>query len=258
MAAIGLALAASLWLFPQYVTGRGAGLSEVQRLTLANDARMPALVAVAVGAGVAGLWFSVRQQQRARTVDRGERFNRAVTQLTDPAASTRVGAVYALERLSHERGQDTQPVAEVLAAFVQEARPLEVTGHFTAISSDVAAALQVLARVAGHRRRPVDLTAARLPGGQFKGIDLSGANLALVDLSGADLSLANLANCNLSHADLRGADLSWANLLGADLTGADTRDCDMRQVSLTSRQRAQLLEVPAETVRPPGRRQAAR
>lgn len=193
-----------------------------------------------------------------------DRYTTAVDQISTSGADhleTRLGGIYALERLAADSPRDQPTVVEVLSAFVRSSASLPAGGRQTCppAALDVQAALTVLGR-----RDPthdanarvdltnsclvgVRLTGANLAGANLYGDNLSGATLDNANLTGAALDNANLTNAslfntslvrtvlnggNLSEADLDSADLSDALLYGADLSGADLKDADLSGAAL--------------------------
>lgn len=176
-----------------------------------------------------------------------DRYTTAIDQIGTQGVDhleTRLGGIYALERLARDSPRDQSTIVEVLTAFVRGGVPrvatladgsadLRTCSSGPDLSLDIQAALTVLGRrdIKHDNGAQIDLNHACLPYA-----DLTGANLANTNLAWADLAGANLGGAHLSHASLAGADLSGANLSrsyyisahrsglylgGADLTGAD-------------------------------------
>jgi len=152
-----------------------------------------------------------------------DRYSKAVEQIGTQGPDhleTRLGGIYALERLSKDSPRDQPTIIEVLSAFVRSnaARPAANSNVSCPAHPglDVQAALTVLGRrnFAKDQDTRIDLASSCL----------SGANLSDADLFWANLSDATLADANLTGANLTGVDfarvhLSRANLTGANLTG---------------------------------------
>lgn len=173
------------------------------------------------------------------------RYESAVTQLGDvDNLGTRLGGVFALERLAVEARERREPwtgegpeptdlrhtVERVLAAFARHQSsdpppPDSDPDTVPTVAPDVAAILAVLGRF-GYPPT-YDLHGVRAPR-----VDLRWAVLRWADLRGADLRHADLEGIVLAHADLRGADLAHADLEGADLTDADLRGTTLRECYL--------------------------
>ena len=221
------------------------------------------LLAAAFGAGVLAAWRSVINQKQANTAEQGQitdRYSKAVEMLSDEKARTRVGAVYALDRIAQDSVvRDHIPVMEVLGEFLRNP-PYNTETNERAITlldqpktaesakgastdaepapiqcPDVHAALDAIgarnqAQIAHEKRIGFTLSLERA---KIRNLDLERANLADLNLSRADLSdarllFANLNGANLNGASLLGADLSGANLNGADLSGADLSGANLR------------------------------
>jgi uncharacterized protein YjbI with pentapeptide repeats len=189
--------------------------------------------------------------RQARTAEQGhitDRFTKAVEQLGSEKMAVRLGAIYALERISKDSRRDHWTIMETLTAYVRERAPWpsrqalanpfvelqgssagETAGKNTPAdkpkneaepeSSQVRPAtdIQAIFTVLGRRdakARKQDEAAKRYL--NLTRTDLRGAKL----LPGARLKGADLRGAHLEGADLRGAHLKDANLLNAHLQGA--------------------------------------
>jgi uncharacterized protein YjbI with pentapeptide repeats len=188
-----------------------------------------------------------------------DRYTKAIDQLGtgtqgDAHLQTRLGGIYALERLAHDSPRDQPAIIEILSAFIRSALPT-ATGRSHGLTScpndpgtiglaaDVLAALFVLGRRDHtHDNHTItDLRAVCLTGVYLSAVHLDGANLSGADLSGAGLTIAQLAGAylikaNLSSARLTGADLTVAQLEGANLTDAQLDGADLKNAQLSGAQ----------------------
>lgn len=235
-----------------------------QRVDAVNGAR------TAVFAALAGLiaifsalvaWRSYRLSQRAQITDR---LIRALELVGHDSGGTRIGGIYALERLAREAPGEHVAIFETLAAMVRtQSHALDAAGEpdlshrdpHARVAADIQVALTVIGRrAAGNDNGSIDLTRADLRRADLRSVNLSTARLASADLFGADLQDALLANADLAGADLRianlrradvrhaglreadlgAADLQGAQLEGADLTDASLKDCDLIGVDLSA------------------------
>jgi hypothetical protein len=197
-----------------------------------------------------------------------ETFSKAVEQLGSDKLEVRVGAIFALERISKESPDDYWTVMEVLAAFVrdrmsytkitdrlrkrayflwlQAGRPEgcdrefwneaeEVEGlEFT--PTDIAAILTVIKqRSVENRQREkdrewfFDLNGSYLRApADLAGAHLEGAHLIGAHLEGALLMGVHFNEASLIDAQLEGAWLQLAHLKGADLRDAHLDGADLR------------------------------
>jgi hypothetical protein len=102
-----------------------------------------------------------RAEQERRLTQEGQitdRFTRAIDQLgaTDVEGhrilELRMGAIYALERISRESPKDYGPITEILTAYVREYAPLPPHGDWTPEGPKVPAAdIQAILTVLGRR-----------------------------------------------------------------------------------------------------------
>ncbi|MCC6007912.1 MAG: pentapeptide repeat-containing protein [Rhodobacteraceae bacterium] len=168
-----------------------------------------------------------------------------------PDIEARIGALYALERISRASPADHIPVMETIAAYVRENAGLRHPGETRGpgeVRADIQTALQVLgrrppeARAAEAAARPpfrLDLRGVDLAGADLVGLALGPARMGRADLSGAWLDGADLSGADLEAAVLSGAWLEGARLIGAQLRDADLSDAwmvraDLRDACLAS------------------------
>jgi hypothetical protein len=209
--------------------------------------------------------FAQTEADRQRRIV--ETFSKAVEQLGSDKLEVRVGAIFALERLSKESPDDHWTVMEVLTAFVRErmryttimarlserayflwlqaGRPEGRSEEFwreavrveglEQTRTDIAAVLTVIGRRSDeNERREVDegwcfdLSGTFMARGDFYGFPLKWANLSHTHLEGANLAYADLEGADLWDAHLEGAALQVAHLEGADLRGAHLEGADLR------------------------------
>lgn len=169
------------------------------------------------------------------------RYTTAIEQLDATGVSTRLGAIYALGRISRESPDDSQMIINVLCAWLQAplrevAEPVDTANtesiHVDSFpmsgfnmdtsnpraSVDREAALKVIADAATYfPNRRISLNGADLSGVRLNGGDLTGASLEGADLSGAILTEVNLrgailTDCIMSNARLEGVNLDAVNL----------------------------------------------
>ena len=174
------------------------------------------------------------------------RFSSAIEQLGNETTETRLGAIYALEKISQDSHEDTWTIIETLAAFIRENAPIieldEVSEEFSfaSIPTDIQAALTVIGRInvqsnEEHPRidlRNTDLRGADLTDANLRYTDFTGANLQGVMFYGANLRNAYLTAANLSEAVLYEANLQQANLYEANLKEAIVRKANLAQAIL--------------------------
>ncbi|MGY1495912.1 pentapeptide repeat-containing protein [Streptomyces sp. QTS52] len=198
---------------------------------------------------------TVRQAQDTLNVtEQGQitdRYNDAVANLGSDTVDTRLGGIYALQRIMTDSARDQPTVIRVLSAFIRVHAPAsDATKHqvrWEGPAPDITAALEVLAT-----RRPfndgtalVDLHSADLRGvnlprfqhGEYTRTELAGADLREVNfdharLNGANLNGAHLAGANLGAANFSGARLVGAYLRGADIGAVNFSDADLSSANL--------------------------
>ena len=141
-----------------------------------------------------------------------------ITENTDANIEVRLGAVYALERISQDSDRDHMQIMDILCAYIRTNAPWDMDTDApwdpeTSMSSkepraDIQAALTVIGR-----RAPDKIALERTKG--FV-LDLRDA-----DLRGADLQDGDFAQASFFHSNFQSAGLFGTNLKGADLWAAN-------------------------------------
>jgi hypothetical protein len=238
-------------LLPSYLVPLD-GLTVNERSTHIATTRT-SLVQLAAAAGLLlGLLFTASTLRLNREGHITDRFGKAVDQLGSEALETRIGGVYALERIMRDSPVDHGPIVEILAAFVREhavdrgpadqpASPVKAgppVPGLPPIRADVQAAVTVLARRPKRAEsgpldlRDVDLRGVRARTARFAGAILTNAKLDYSDLGEVDLRAARLRNASLHSAWLRAANLQDASLRHANLSYAYLGDVNWRNADL--------------------------
>jgi uncharacterized protein YjbI with pentapeptide repeats len=187
-----------------------------------------------------------RRHQKQTEADRERRitdvFGKAVELLGKEELETRLGAIYALERIADESQRDYWPIMETLTAYVRSRHRLDSDKptNTAAEPSDIAVDAQAVLTVISRRNRAydkpdqrLDLRQTLLRRAHFNRANLTNANLESADLTNASLTNVNLTDANLTNANLSKADLTNANLMGSDLAYANLTDAGLRLVNLT-------------------------
>lgn len=168
---------------------------------------MAVILAAVFGIPLA-LWRSRTAHKQAKTAEkslRQARYQTAVSMLDSKTVATRLGGIYALERLGNDHPKEYHiEIMKLISTFVRLSEhnaDCVVNGDSTECLADVEAAVQAVGRRNGYQRKLED----RFPIEDSQGfkIDFSHTNLV-----GASLQGLNLTNVILSSADLRKAQLS--------------------------------------------------
>lgn len=195
------------------------GLDKKDWLRLKNDVRTTGVqvvggIILGIGAFVTA-WNALRTWRVTREGQITEAFAKAVELLAADELDSRLGGIYALERVARDSPQDHAAVFQVLTAYLRRhGRWLK-----DAESGDPDADIQGAAKVVGRRQAKHDR------GDRF---NLAEVNFELVDLIEANLRNVNLAGSNLRGAFLDGSDLRGANFTNADIRGARFTRSDLR------------------------------
>jgi hypothetical protein len=247
-------VAVLLALLNWYIAPSGADQKKDLVVTLAQ---------ILIGAALlSGLYFTWRTLQVNREGQITERFTRAIDQLgaTDSTGEkqleTRLGGIYALERIARDSEKDRSPIAEILTAYVRHHASLkgeektpteqyarefegEEAAQDLSPAPDVQAVLTVLVRLSKLDLLPesLDLSDTDLRGANLMGLRLEGAIFTDADLRNALLSNtrfersffggALLDDAALIHADLPHTLLDETRLQGTLLYGADLSEAQM-------------------------------
>ncbi|NEQ32318.1 MAG: pentapeptide repeat-containing protein [Leptolyngbya sp. SIO4C5] len=197
-----------------------------------------------------------------------ERFSRAIEQLSSERLESRLGAIYALERVAEESPKDEWVIIELLTCFIRanlsniETSKSEL--NVTPNSPDIQAILSFVGRCSlkyDHKGRKINLSHVNFSRGklrffEFINANLRGANfeeayLGETNLSGADLRYSNFQNVNskrdylpvkeinftkarLIQAQFNGAQLQRSTFVRADLEGAILKNTSLFQVDFSN------------------------
>jgi len=203
------------------------------------------------------LAISRDQLATAREGQITDRFSRAVDQLGDDKLPSRLGGVYALERIARDSVRDHWAVVDILAAYVRErayvgdaqvpgqpslAQPVDdetMLENLVRARLQMPIDIQVVLTVLGRREhrddekgRHVDLHHTTLRWADLRDCHLDGALLWESSLDRVDLRRASLRGALLSDTHLKNAMLVEARLEGAYLVGARFDGADLRAVHL--------------------------
>jgi uncharacterized protein YjbI with pentapeptide repeats len=230
---VGVQLVLALWFLPKIQVRHLRALKGRERFDAENEARKT-LGQILFGLGILVTFYSSTESLRvAQQGQITERFTKAVGQLGESGAernATRLGGIYALERISRESLEDHVPIMEILSSYLRtnsvdsrrlasgsvNCSKIAITSGVDAPNAEFEAVLTVF------RRR----TAQRVLQEREAGftLNLAGVNLTRASLYGAPLQGANLNATKLSGGNLSHADLSSANLLNTYFEGTNLDD----------------------------------
>lgn len=199
---------------------------------------LAALVGTLIGLPLAGYrsWIANKQLRLMERGQRDERFQKAADMIGSQTLSTRLGGIFALERLSTEFPEEYHvQVMKQLCAFSRchgneltgDGKVLQNSDFFAVVSEFAAKRVET----AEFNEQANDQPSAVFPdveaatrvigsrGSVQKGIEENAKGFQ-IDLCGAILNNASLWNCNLSNTQLMKANLRNAKLLGANFSNA--------------------------------------
>ena len=182
------------------------------RVTLENATRATLVQAIGGLGLIITAYFAQQNLKVTQEKQVTERFAKAIEQLGNENIHVRLGAIYALERISKDSDSDYWQVMEILTAYVRETSPYSPRDKTENQPPPIAINIQAVLTII--KRRTKSYTQ-----GEENYLNLSKSNLKGADLQGADLKGAYLQGANLQGAYFRGADLRGASFHKADLRG---------------------------------------
>ncbi|TRD20794.1 pentapeptide repeat-containing protein [Palleronia caenipelagi] len=183
------------------------------------------------------VWTTERQTRTAEEGHITDRINKAVENLgadkvvktadgeeTVPNLEVRLGAIYALERISRDSLRDHVQIMEIFCAYVRNNAPAgdaAYWGHRPELLDipKPRVDIQTILTVIGRREknaRSKEIEAKYRP-------DLSGCSLQGLQLANADLSNINFDGTRMDNAVLDDVDMSDCSLIAVKLTSLSTR-----------------------------------
>ncbi|MFE6188749.1 pentapeptide repeat-containing protein [Streptomyces sp. NPDC056465] len=160
-----------------------------------------------------------------------DRYVKAIELLSSERPTSRLGGLYALERIMRDSSKDHDTVVKVLAAFVRQFAIKSDNSSETGSNfpnrppADIQAAMTII----GHRPTREENFEIDLRHSYLRGCELASCNFAKADFSGANLSNSTLTGVDFSQTSFRDADLSdsiWdrVKMTHAYLSGALFRE----------------------------------
>lgn len=193
-------------------------------------------------------WRTVKASEQKQVT---ERFSKAIEQLDSDKPTTKLGGIYALERIAIDSYSDHWTIMEVLSYLVRDNSPKHSPDNNPPVTTTIQAALTVIGRrdsTQDPEGKKLDLsdtnlTRANLRSGYFRGAILEDSDLREANLEGADLREVYFGEADLSQANLTNAKLDRinktndravgrVNLSGAFLCKAKLREAKLREANL--------------------------
>jgi hypothetical protein len=233
-----------LWKLPKYQVSKFA-LSDKDRFDRENEARKTLATILGGLFLLAGLYSSIKTLDLTGQGQITDRYTRAIEQLGEsdangnPKYEVRLGAIYALGRISRDSTEYGFQITRVLSSYIKIHAPASNVGvgcyRGEKPTEDIQAALSVLGR--------------RMPG-NF--IDLRSTNLSGANFSFLDFTLASFQGANLSGVQFENADVSNADFGGSDLDAADLSTTVLFLGQLDKAFGSDRTRLPEGYRRPPG------
>lgn len=199
----------------------------------------------------------------------------AVFSETVPNIEVRIGAIYALERISHDSPRDHIQIMEILTAYIREnspalgLKPRIVPFVRPQVRTDIQAGLDVIGRRSQSNidleksfryrlnLKRTNLAGASLFRGKFEGAIFNGSNFEAAILREGQFSAAKFGGCLLNFTDFFNSHLDGAVFDGAIINQLDTWNGSitaaksMRGVSLAGADISALNYLPTDSNRTP-------
>ena len=197
-----------LWALPLWLT-RYPGVEGAERHTAVAATRLGIVgYLVALGTAVT-VAYTTRTYRLTHTGQVTDRYTKAIGQLGDDARDVRIGAIYALERITKDSPDDQPMIIEVVSAFIREHTPYpSVIGTEEPPISGARGGVSGARRVAGQARSA--------PTTSRPGPSATAQNPPAADVQAALTVIARRAR----HPHERAIDLRRANLTGVNLFSA--------------------------------------
>ncbi|NQZ57303.1 MAG: pentapeptide repeat-containing protein [Lentisphaeraceae bacterium] len=166
-----------------------------------------------------------------------DQFLQAIRLLKEESLMSRIGAIYAFDRIKTNSPQDSRVIMEVLSAYVREQHPINRNNP---VKSDIIAIFDLFSRI---DLQPNEVNFINLSNCNFEGLDLPRLNLAGANLSNTNFKNSTLINSNFSGATLKNTNFNNAVLTNANFDRADLSMSDFSGVdfSYTSLRNTSLL-----------------
>ncbi|MDP6454518.1 MAG: pentapeptide repeat-containing protein [SAR202 cluster bacterium] len=230
------------------------------RAGLVNDARITIVLigfGILVTAILAVLWARFRTIEQSiwatRSARLGDRFDRAIAQLTEENEAVIIGGIYSLERVARDSAVEHWKVMEIMTAYVRFAAGIEENSEFQGAGgasvdqASVKASVQAILDVLGRRDRFQETTNQRidLRNTDLRGANLQGTHLERAILFGSRLQWTDLRSAHMENAIMWGVNLEGANIDGGHLEGANFWEANFEgaRISGAHLQGASLLNV---------------
>ena len=217
-----------VFFLPAYLIPSSSSPAQTEALKAQNEVRATLLQGIAGVVLLVGAYFTWRQIQVSKEAQLTERFTRTVEQLGNDKSDIRIGGIYGLERVAKDSATEREPIAEILATYIQTHAPWpaqDSPNHATPNTSPESP----LNKLPSLRTRAPDIHAAITVLGRRSGVNVGTRRLKLYSV---DLRKGNLQGANLRRADLRGSNLQEAYLLEANLEEARLEDADLQRAIL--------------------------
>ena len=201
-----------------------------------------ALIAAGILALAFAAWRAKIADSQSRTAQRqadiaqrgllNERYQKGAEMLGSHVLATRMGGIYALQRLAEDHPNEYHvQIMRLFCAYVQHPTGKDIEPDAD-LGGDVQSVMYAI-RACRQKDAALELEQAEKFRLNLTRAHLRGADLSEINLSNTDLPHANLSRAYLGRADLSGAYLLEANLAGATLAGTKMRGANLSGTMLT-------------------------
>lgn len=207
---------------------------------LENEMRKTLIQIVGGAFAIIALYFTYRRVKVSEQGHITDRFTKAVEQLgattaeNKPNLESRLGAIYALERIAIDSPRDHWTIMEVLTAYVRQNTAMQASENpaadITSPTTDIQAILTVLGRRPRGNKREKDRS-LNLQNCDLNRGDFSKANMDGADFSGSLLREASFYSGSFRHAKFSRVKAERTTFQSADLQFSDFDSAELKQAS---------------------------
>lgn len=190
-----------------------------------------------------------RVQKRTEIAD--QRFDKAAAQLSEPNKSfSRIGGIYALERLSKENNELTQSIVELICAFLRTRNQGETKEE----KLERKICTDILSRLWQKNWRNWDYSEKLNPDlrdANFKELVLYGIDLKTFFLKGANFTGATIDGSNFQNCFLDEADFTKTRMISTSFKYANLKNCKgLTQEQINETRGTLCTELPEGIIKP--------
>lgn len=205
-----------VWIVEDLSGGRTGKLTDSEFVGQIGDARRTVLAMLVALGGAFSIWLAYDRHRLDRDANVTDRYAVAISQLGGENLSSRLGGLFALERVAVDatKVSDRVTISQVLSAFVNDRSPRhggsDYDGPWVDPGTDTLEALSVLSRLGvdadDQSMLRLDLSYCAVPYLSAPGLNLRGAEFQYAQCAVLALERADLSDSVFEGARIGGAD----------------------------------------------------